>query len=88
MPGLELAHHEGARKNVQMALDRGVGFSQRSGELGRIPNLAVIVRQHHPQAAQGDGSHLNAELPDVSLEKSLNEVVLPGPALGVTASQE
>ena len=87
-PRLQLTDHERSSEDVQMALDRRVSFAERSADLGRVPDLPVVVGQHHPQAAQGRRRNLHAELGNVALEKRADEVLPPAHALAVVAGQE
>jgi hypothetical protein len=57
-----------------------------SARCGRVPNLAVIVRQHVPQTAEGYGRHLHAKQADVRSGKS-DEILPPGPTGGVSSAK-
>ena len=87
MPGLQLAYHEGARQDVQVAPHRGVGNAEGTGEPGRLPDLSVPVAQHRPETAHGRRRHTNAELRQVPFQKSPYEAFQPEKGGGVGASQ-
>jgi len=82
-----MAHHERAGQDVEMSLDRGVGFAERPGQFGRVPRLPVIVRQHRPQPAQGLRGHFDSEPADVAFEERLHEVLTPAPARVVSGGE-
>src|SRR6266498_671919 len=62
VPRLKLPHKERVCKNVQMPLDGCVCLSQRACDLGGVPDLPVIMRQHHPKSPERQGRHMDAKL--------------------------
>lgn len=61
-PGLEDAHHERRRKDIEVAANPVIRHADGAGELRRVPDLAVVVSQHGPEAPQGGGGNREAEL--------------------------
>src|SRR3972149_11363694 len=51
-PRGEHANHEGACQNVEVAARRILRGAKRPRELGRVPNLAVVVGDHCPEASK------------------------------------
>ena len=87
VPGLELAHHEQSREQVEIAPHRRLGDAERARRLGRVPQLSVPVREHGPEAQQRGGGHRRAELRHVALEEGLHEITPPGEAVGIIARE-
>ena len=77
VPGLELDHGKRRREKIQVPPDSVVAHTKGTGELGGIPDLAVIVGQHVPEPPQARGSDGRAELPQVSLQEGAYEVLAP-----------
>src|SRR5215831_15639769 len=48
VPRLELTDHENVRENVEIAANGILRKAQRTGRLGGIPDLTVVMRQHGP----------------------------------------
>jgi hypothetical protein len=53
VPRLELPHHERSRQEIEISPHGLVRQAHRTGQLGRVPRLSLIVRQHGPEAARG-----------------------------------
>src|SRR5437867_3267094 len=49
VPGCDLAYHERLGQDVEVALDRGMRYAEGSGELGAVPRLCMVVRNHRPE---------------------------------------
>ena len=76
-PRRQLPHHEHAGHQVEVAAHGGFVDRQRAGQFGGVPHLAVIVRDHVPEAAQRQGGNGHAQLRQVAFEKRLEKLPPP-----------
>jgi hypothetical protein len=52
VPGLKQADHESRLEDVKVASDGGIRSAERAPEFRVIDQLAVVLRQHHPETGQ------------------------------------
>ena len=77
VPGLKLPDHEESRQEVQVAPGCGLGHAERACGLGGVPDPAVVVSEHRPEAQQGGSRNRDAELGKVTLEVRVDELLAP-----------
>src|SRR5881628_2601886 len=77
VPGLKLPDHEESRQEVQVAPGCGFGHAERACGLGGVPDPAVVVSEHRPEAQQGGSRNRDAELGKVTLEVRVDELLAP-----------
>jgi len=81
------SQHEGVRQDIQVAPHSRRGQSKAGGNLAGVPELAVQVGEHEPEAAQLAGGYGNAQLRQILFQKSPDEGVAPAQA-GLVAGGE
>lgn len=88
VPGLQLAHDEGFGQLTQVAADGRVGDSEGTPELGAVPDLAVPVGQHRPEAAHRGPGNPASQSGEVALHEGVGELASPSFAVLVRRSEE
>ena len=88
VPRLNLPHHESPREDVEVSSGSCPRDPQRPGERRCVPNLAVVVGDHRPEAPQSLGGDRDPELGDITFEECANEIVAPLGGEGVVGRQE
>src|SRR5881409_1224577 len=76
-PWLQNADDESRSENVEIAAHGMVRYAERARELGAVPDLTVVVREHRPETPQGRRGNGEPELRQISFEKGADEVVSP-----------
>ena len=87
-PRLKLTHDEGLRQELEVAPYRHVRDTEGPSELGRVPDLALPVGEHPPEAAQGRLRNAAAEGWEVALQKGGDELTTPQIALLVRRGEQ
>ena len=64
-------------EHVEIPARRALVRPERPGELGRVPDLPVVMGDHRPEAAQRRRRNRDAELRDVPFEKRPDEALAP-----------
>src|SRR5690625_1088177 len=77
VPRLQLAHHEDVRKKIEITSCGGLVHPKRTSRLSRVPDLAMIMREHRPEAPQGFGWRTHAPLREVPFEQRLDKRFTP-----------
>ena len=54
-----------------------VGNSQTPADFRSIEYLAMIMREHLPEATKGFGWNIEAQLGDISFQKSCDKILTP-----------
>ena len=88
IPRVQGAQHERANKNVEIALHRGRRHVQRTRQVRRIEDLAVIVPEHGPEAPQRVAGEADAQRRHVALEEGRHVGFAPDHAVGVRCRQK
>src|SRR5215510_11907824 len=83
VPRWELTDHEDIRENVEITANSIFRKAQRTGGLGGIPDLAVVMCQHRPEAKECCCGSGNAPLRQISVQKRSDELTAPELALGL-----
>lgn len=68
VPALELPHHECICQYVEVSPDCCVPDPEGSRELGGVPDLSMVVCEHHPEPAQCRCRQAKTDRRNVSLE--------------------
>ena len=76
------------RHEVEVAAHRGLADPQRARRFRRIPDLAVIVGEHAPEAADGERTRAESKLRKVALDGELHEGFAPPEAVFVGRGRE
>lgn len=63
MPGLKLADHQRIGQQVEVAAAGGWVDPHRARRLGGVPHLAVVVRDHRPEAQQSSCTRRTGKCP-------------------------
>ena len=79
-PGLKLAHQIRLRQPVEVAAHGAFVHAERTRRRRRVPHLAVIVRQHRPEAVQRRRGDVHAKLRQVALDGGADELAPPDAA--------
>jgi hypothetical protein len=87
-PGRQDSDHVRACENVEVVSSGVLRGAERPCKLRRVPNLPVVVGDHGPKPSQSFGRNRNAELRNITLEKSSDKVVAPGHACSVVSCKE
>ena len=88
MPGRKLANHKSSGEPVQQPAHGWFGYTERARRFGRIPYLAMVVREHRPESPHSRGWRRQSELRQIQLEKSANKLPAPYPAVGIGFRRE
>src|SRR5437763_15436788 len=88
VPWRQDPYHERRREEIEIAAHGHVRDPKRACKLRSIPDLAVIVREHRPEALQRRRSDGDAELRQVTLDKGTYEIVPPFEAPRVRSGKE
>lgn len=81
--GRQLADHERVGEQIEIAARGGLAFAEGAGGLGGVPDLAVVVGQHGPEAGQRGGRNAYPPLWQVALEQGADEASPPARAAGL-----
>ena len=87
-PRRQRPHHERAGEDVEIVLRRLVIHAKRAGDFRRVPDLAVVVRDHQPEAMQLLRRNRDAQLRNVAGEKRTDELLSPVQARLVGRAQK
>ena len=87
-PGREYANQVGPGEDVEIAAGRAFARTERPRELRGVPDLAVPVRDHHPEPPERLGRDANAQLGEIALQEGADEVVEPVGCVLVVGGEE
>ena len=77
MPWLQLPRQEQARQHVKVAASRRLRHAHRARGLGRVPDSAVVVGHHGPEAEERGRRNGDAQLGHVALDVGVDELQAP-----------
>ena len=77
VPRLQWVDDECRRQDVEVVIHDLVRDAERTGEFRSIPDVALVMREHGPEAAEDRGWCADAKLRQVAFQKGLDEVAPP-----------
>ncbi len=87
-PGAQSADEEEVFQQLDVAGGALDGDGKAGSELGDVELFALVVREHGPESAEGDGRDAGAELGNVAFKIGADEVHAPAHAGGVGGGEE
>ena len=88
VPGLQTANHGGAAEEIEITARGGLRSTEGASELGAVPDLAMKMGDHRPEAPERLGGSTDSELWQILLEKGAQDVASPAGAGGVGGRQK
>src|SRR5262245_16138315 len=82
-PGLQLPQDQRMSEDIEIISDSGIGDAKGPCEFGGVPDLAVVMSQHGPEASQGDSIDGNSQLRYISFEERADESAQPFRTLSI-----
>src|SRR6266851_4804678 len=77
MPVLQLSDHVRTRHQIQITTHRWLRQTERCRRLGSVPDLAVVVSKHGPEAVELWTWNANAQLRQLLFEEGTYELLAP-----------
>jgi len=87
-PRVQLANHKSTSQPIEQPAHAWLGDAKRARGICGVPRLAVVVREHGPEAAYGQCGRTQSESRQVALQESADELAPPGTAVNVGSRGE
>ncbi len=88
VPGGDLPDDERVGEPVQIPAHGRVGDTEGTADLGRVPQLSVVMRDHQPESSHGIGRDGDAKTWQIALDERAHELLAPLHAVPIRAGEE
>ena len=82
-PGRQHPHHERVGQQVEIPFHGGLGDAEGPRQLGAIPDLRMVVGEHHPGPVDRPRTDRDSELGEILLHERADQVAAPAQALRI-----